>query len=226
MLDPVKILKRSWHILWSYRALWVFGLILALAAGGASSNGSNNNYRQDQGDPQQLTRQDVQQGMQEFKQELNKIFEQGIPEADITGQALTAFLWVIGAFVLVMTLVGIAMAVARYVSETAVIRMVDEYETTGNKLTVRQGFRIGWSRTAWRLFLINLIVNLPVIILMLVLLIAGIGVLIAVSNGNASTLSGMSRNATVSIGMKSTTKINFSFGSRMTSELSEWLRPT
>ena len=59
MLDPVKILKRSWHILWSYRALWVFGLILALAAGGASSNGSNNNCRQDQGDPQQLTRQDV-----------------------------------------------------------------------------------------------------------------------------------------------------------------------
>ena len=45
MIDPVKILKRSWTILWSYRALWVFGLILALAAGGASSNSSNSNYR-------------------------------------------------------------------------------------------------------------------------------------------------------------------------------------
>ena len=186
MLDPVKILKRSWHILWSYRALWVFGLILALAAGGASSNGSNSNYRQDQGQPQQLTPHDVQQGMQEFKQELNRIFEQGIPEAHITGHALTAFLWVIGAFVLVMIIVGIVMAVARYVSETAVIRMVDDYEATGNKMTVRQGFRIGWSRTAWRLFLINLIVNLPVIILMLVLLVAGIGILIAVSNGSAN----------------------------------------
>jgi hypothetical protein len=186
MLDPVKILKRSWHILWSYRALWVFGLILALAAGGASSNGSNNNYRQDQGDPQQLTPRDMQQGWQEFKQELSRIFDQGIPEADITGQALTAFLWVIGAFVLVMFLVGIVMAVARYVSETAVIRMVDDYEATGNKLTVRQGFRIGWSRTAWRLFLINLIVNLPVIALMLVLLFAGIGVYFAWVNGTAN----------------------------------------
>ena len=38
--------------------------------------------------------------------------------------------------------------------------MVDEYENTGTKMTVREGFRIGWSRTAWRLFLINLIVNL------------------------------------------------------------------
>jgi len=186
MLDPVKILKRSWHILWSYRALWVFGLILALAAGGASSRGSNSNYRQDQGQTQQLTPHDMQQGWQEFKQELSKIFEQGIPEADITGQALTTFLWVIGAFVLVMTLVGIVMAVARYVSETAVIRMVDEYEASGNKLTVRQGFRIGWSRTAWRLFLINLIVNLPMITLMLVLLFAGIGVYFAWVNGTAN----------------------------------------
>lgn len=186
MLDPVKILKRSWHILWSYRALWVFGLVLAMAAGSASSNSSNGNYRQDQGQPQQLTRQDVQQGMQEFKQELHKIFEQGIPEADITGPALTTFLWVIGAFVLVMFVVGIIMAIARYVSETAVIRMVDDYEATGNKLTVRQGFRIGWSKTAWRLFLINLIVNLPMIALMLVLLFAGIGVYFAWVNGTAN----------------------------------------
>lgn len=187
MLDPVKILKRSWYILWSYRALWVFGLILALAAGGASSQGSNNsNYRQDQGQPQQLTPHDVQQGFKEFRQELSKIFEQGIPEADITGQALTTFLWVIGAFVLVTFIVGIAMAVARYVSETAVIRMVDEHEATGNKMTVRQGFRIGWSKTAWRLFLINLIVNLPAIALVLVLLVAGTGVYLAWVNGTAN----------------------------------------
>jgi len=186
MLDPVKILKRSWYILWSYRALWVFGLVLALAAGGASSQGSNSNYSQDQGDPQQLTPREVQQGFKEFRQELSRIFEQGIPEAAITGQALTTFLWVIGAFVLVMFIVGIGMAVARYVSETAVIRMVDEHEATGNKLTVRQGFHIGWSKTAWRLFLINLIVNLPAIALVLVLLVAGTGVYLAWVNGTAN----------------------------------------
>jgi len=147
-MDPVKILKRSWHILWSYRALWVFGLILALAAGGASNNGSNSNYQQDQGQPQQLTPHDIQLGWQEFKQELSRIFEQGIPEAHITGESLKAFLWVFVAFILVMTLFGIVMAVARYVSETAVIKMVDDYEATGNQMTVRQGFRLGWSKTA------------------------------------------------------------------------------
>ena len=189
MLDPVKILKRSWYILWSYRTLWVFGLILALAAGGASSQGSNNsNYRheQNQGQTQQVTPQGMQEAFKDFRSEVQKLFQQGIPEADITGQALTTFLWVIGAFVLIMTLVGIVMAIARYVSETAVIRMVDEYEASGNKMTVRQGFRIGWSKTAWRLFLINLIVNLPMIALMLVLLFAGIGVYFAWDNGTAN----------------------------------------
>ena len=36
-MDHIKILKSAWYILWSYRALWVFGLILALA--GAGSHG-------------------------------------------------------------------------------------------------------------------------------------------------------------------------------------------
>jgi len=186
-MDPVKILKRSWHILWSYRALWVFGLVLALVAGSASSNGSSNSrYEQRYGENQQLTPHDMQLGWQEFKQEMSKIFEQGIPEAHITGESLKTFIWVFVAFILVMTLVSIVMAVARYVSETAVIKMVDDYETSGNKMTVRQGFRIGWSKTAWRLFLINLIVNLPAIALSLVLLIAGIGVYFAWVNGTAN----------------------------------------
>ena len=187
-MDPVKILKRAWYILWSYRALWVFGLILAIAAGSSSSHGSNNGtrYEQSAGENQQITPQSMQEAFRDFQRELNKLFEQGIPEDHISGQALTTFLWVIGAFVLVMLVVGIAVAVARYVSETAVIRMVDEYEASGNKMTVRQGFRIGWSNTAWQLFLINLIVNLPVITLVLVLLIAGLGVLMAVGNGNAN----------------------------------------
>ena len=33
MFDIKKILKRSWHILWNYRMLWVFGFILALTVG-------------------------------------------------------------------------------------------------------------------------------------------------------------------------------------------------
>ena len=33
MIDFGKILKRSWYILWNYRVLWIFGLLLALTVG-------------------------------------------------------------------------------------------------------------------------------------------------------------------------------------------------
>jgi hypothetical protein len=186
-IDPIKIIKRAWYILWSYRALWVFGLVLALAAGSSMGQGSNNNYQYQQG-PQEnpeVSPQSIQEAFRDFQREMNRIFEQGIPEMNVSGADLSTFLWIIGTFVLVMLIVGIVVAIARYVSETAVIRMVDEYESTDNKMTVRQGLRIGWSNTAWRLFLINLIVNLPAIALSLVLLIAGIGVFFAVVNGSA-----------------------------------------
>ena len=187
-MDPVKILRRAWYILWSYRALWVFGLILALAAGSSAGQGSNNGTRYEQSSEQNthVTPQSMQEAFREFQHQVNKLFTQGIPDMHITGQDLTTFLWVIGGFILVMLILGIFVAIARYVSETAVIRMVDEHESSGNKLSVRQGFRIGWSRTAWRLFLINLIVNLPAITLALVLLVAGISVYLAVVNGNTN----------------------------------------
>ena len=186
-MDPVKILKRSWHILWSYRALWVFGLILAVAAGTSTGQSSNNNYRYEQGrgENPQVTPQSMQEAFKDFQRELHKLFEQGIPDTHISGKDLTTFLWVVGAFVLVMFFVGIVVAIARYVSETSVIRMVDEYEASGNKMTIRQGFRLGWSNTAWRLFLINLIVNLPAIALLLVLTIAGTIIYFTVVNGSA-----------------------------------------
>ena len=189
MIDPVKILQRAWHILWNYRALWVFGLILALAAGSSSGNGGNNNgvqWREDNHSYQAPSYESLQEFFNDASRRCNKLFKQGIPELNISGEALTTFLWIIGVFVVFMFLVGIVVAIARYVSETAVIRMVDEYENTGTKMTVRQGFRIGWSRTAWRLFLINLIVNLPVMLFFLVLLIAGVIIFLAVVNGNVT----------------------------------------
>jgi len=186
-IDPIKIIKRAWYILWSYRALWVFGLVLALVAGSSAGQGSNNSYQYQQGPHEnpQVSPQSVQEAFRDFQREINKLFEQGIPDINASGKDLTTFLWIVGAFVLAMLALGIVVAIARYVSETAVIRMVDEYESTSNKMTVRQGLRIGWSNTAWRLFLINLIVSLPAIALALVLLVAGVGVFFAVLNGNA-----------------------------------------
>jgi hypothetical protein len=122
--------------------------------------------------------------MQEFTREMERLFNEGPGQVDFPREQVIALIWIAVAFTLFMVVLGILVAIARYVSETAVIRMVDEYESTETKMTVREGFRIGWSRTSWRLFLINLIVSLPAILLMLVLLLTGIGIFFAVENGS------------------------------------------
>jgi hypothetical protein len=55
------------------------------------------------------------------------------------------------------------------VSEASLIRMVGEYEDTGERRGVRQGLRLGFSRTAWRFFLIDLVINIPVLLAFLLL---------------------------------------------------------
>jgi hypothetical protein len=144
-MDPIKVLKRAWEITWRYRALWIFGIILALTAGGswptARGDGSRGfQYNLDRGD---------------------------IPE--IPSQIVSTLIAIGVGLACVIVILIIAAKIARYVAETALIRMVDETEETGQKRSVRQGFRLGWSRTAWRLFLIKLLVSLPVAVAFILL---------------------------------------------------------
>ena len=61
--------------------------------------------------------------------------------------------------VLLLFLVGIA----RYVSEAAVIRSAQLHLESGENPSFRQSLRLGWSRTAWRLFLIDFLVSLVLV---------------------------------------------------------------
>jgi hypothetical protein len=91
---------------------------------------------------------------------------------------------------LVLLLIVISV-IARYVSETSLVRMVDKYEATEEKLSFRQGFRLGWSRTAFRLFLIDVVLALAVIAVMIpLLLITGAPLLLWTTNNNALGVAG------------------------------------
>jgi len=186
-MDPVKILKRSWQILWNYKALWVFGFILALTAAGSSSGNANNgsSYQGDYNEPfgYSSNADTPEEFFLEAKEVFNNILEKGIPEANITGDELITVIWSIVAFFVIMTIIGIAMTFAHYVSQTALIRMVDEYEATDTKMTIRQGFKIGWSRTSWRLFLINLITYIPTFLLLALLIVDGFAIYRMAING-------------------------------------------
>jgi hypothetical protein len=177
-MDAMKIIKRAWYILWNYRTLWIFGFVLALTVGGTTYNrlGSNSSYQYNNNKPNiqntlpgpwgdSQTFQDPQKFLDALKSVGSSLTE-AIGSQKIVG-TLIVFLV---AFFLLSLLVSIGMTIMRYVSETAVIRMVDEFETSSKKVSFKQGFRYGWSRTAWKLFLIDLVIGfLPGMALLIVL---------------------------------------------------------
>ena len=145
-MDHMKVLKRAWEITWRYRALWVFGIIVALTtANGAGSSGGGG----DRGIQYNFRGEDFSPSWGEFR----------LPE--IPPEVVSGLIVVGIGLACLIVILAIAAVVARYVAETALIRMVDDYELTGEKRSVRQGFRMGWSRTALRLFLLDLLIGLP-----------------------------------------------------------------
>ena len=164
-MNHMQILKRAWTILWSYKALWIFGVILAMTAassgGSGSPGGSSSSSRNSGANPFNLPADN------NFSQWLNQM-ERSFNTFSL-GQTEMAIIGVIIGLLCLGLVVGIALRIARYVSQASLIRMVDGYETSGEKMTWTQGWRAGWSKAAWRLFLIDLLVYLPVVAVFIVL---------------------------------------------------------
>lgn len=190
-MDYSKVLKQAWKNVISYRALWIFGILLALTTATGSSSGtlaSQNSWKTDSdrhgimGTGITLDRQpgetwgevlseafgeariEFQSGIAEANRELSTVLksELGLDwQVDIL-KFLTVLLWIVVIFYLVGKVI-------RYMSETALIKMVDDQEQTGEQRRGREGFRMGWSRTSWRLFLIDLVIDIPTAIVFLIL---------------------------------------------------------
>lgn len=74
--------------------------------------------------------------------------------------AITA-IFVLSGLMLVLLIVGVIM---RYVAEVALIKMVDRDAETSEKVGFATGWRLGWSRAAWRLFLIDFLIGLTILV--------------------------------------------------------------
>jgi len=181
MIDISKILKRAWYILWNYKVLWIFGILLAITAGTAANSGSNarasySGDGQEWRGPEQYY-PETNPEIRETVDEMNEFFEEEVEPLFATEQrAIRTAIWIVVSVFAFVLLVGALMALVRYPSETAVIRMVDDYEQTGTKVGFRQGWKLGWNRAAFRLWVIDLVVSLPGLLLFLVLV--GLGFLI------------------------------------------------
>jgi len=146
-MDHIKILKRAFSISWNYKVLWVFGILLALTTFRSGGNGGDGGGSH---------------GSSGGSGSIPHINQFSLPSVSTE---ITNTLIVVGIGLLCLVLLLVALAViVHYVSENTLIRLVDNYETTGEKVGVRQGFRLGWSRTALRLFAIDLLIGVSVLV--------------------------------------------------------------
>jgi len=143
----IDLIKRAWQITWRYKTLWIFGILLALASGGGGSGGGGSSSG---GGPSAFP---PMPGLQHFDPGLIFAFS-----------ALCCCL---------LLILVIALTILRYVARTALYRGVDQIEAAGAAPTWREGFRLGWSNRAFRLWLLDLAVWIPFVVVALVLLALG-----------------------------------------------------
>lgn len=188
MIDIGKILKRAWQVLWNYKVLWIFAFLLALTAGSGNSGGSNggssykfdgnNGYNGSEGyNPDYELNPEMA--------EVQTWFEENVEPLFATEQAaIRTAIWITVGIIALMIVIGLLVALVRYPTETAILRMVDNYEQTGEKVGFRAGWKLGWNRRAFRLWLIDLIIGLPALVLVLLLMGAGALFVVNMINGN------------------------------------------
>ncbi len=178
-MSTTRVLRRSWQIVWRYRALWVLGMALALFAGNTIYMQSRQEQQQPQptsvyiilpnhqtvGVPGQGLRIDLSApGGARLTLPDGTVEQAGPLLTGLVQQVRVSDLLAVGIEISVLLLLGALFGtVARYVAETAVMRAVDQAETTGMQPTLREALRLGWSARALRLFLIDLVVVLIIL---------------------------------------------------------------
>ncbi len=176
MFDIGKILKRAWQILWNYKILWIFGLLLALTGAGGGSTGGQSRYTTNYND----TRHEFSNFNQRFEgqyevhawtaQATEWAQQHVVPLFSSPERALQTILWTLAILFGICIIVGLLLALVRYPAETAVMRMVDEHETTGTKIKFKDGWKLGWNRRAFRMWLVDLLIGVPAFVYVLALI--------------------------------------------------------
>lgn len=188
-MDIIIVLKQAWRNVVSYRALWIFGLILALTTVSTTNAFLSDRFRgpdrvgegilgtgvaldlqpgesflEALGDALDEAGNEIARDLAEADRELSRFYREvlGIRMRSNILTFLTVLAWVVVLFFVLGR-------VLRYISETALIKMVDDQEETGEQRNTRYGFRVGWSRISWRLFLIDLVIDIPAVVVFLVL---------------------------------------------------------
>lgn len=164
-MSHTDLLKQAATITWRYRALWVFGFFLALCGGGGGGGGGNFNFP------------GGNSGGGDFGD------FGGLPNFSSIDPDL---IWIIvAAFICLIIFLIVVGVVVRAVTRTALIGMVDQITET-EQVTVAEGWQLGWSRRAWRLFLMSLLIGIPLAVVSLLLILVALSPLLLLIAGETA----------------------------------------
>jgi hypothetical protein len=163
-MDYIGILKQAAQTTWRHRSLWVLGFLWALVSGGT---GFGSNF----GNLGASWSGDLPMGAPEFTP------------------------WVVAALLLFLALLCVLIPVSivlGYVLWAGIYRVLDAWYTRQVAPTVGAGFREGWHRRTWRLFLLTMVVYVPLILVFLItLLFAASPLLLLLTEARAAMFLGV-----------------------------------
>lgn len=202
-MDHMQIFRQAWQTVFRYRALWLFGFLVALTSVSSSMLLTGNSWEtsEDEDIVFEVSEQDREWIKRNMGITLPDDFywERGPREwNELTTEERRDLITLVASAFGVLALLIVITTVVRSVSRTALIRMVDEEAETGKQHSKREGFRLGWSRGALRVFLIDVAVVLPYVIFILFLLLVSVApVLISAIGGEGPGLGSILASGTL-----------------------------
>ncbi len=177
-MDHNRIIRRAFEIVRYYPVLWIFGFLIAVTT--ANPGGSNSGY--------QFSERDFRpNGEFQFPKEFPNFFFPNLPQEIINTAAGVGI-----AIICLVLVLAIAFTIVRYVSVTASIRMVDRHEASGEKLGFRQGWRLGWTRAAFRIWLVDLLFGVGAsLVIILLFLLAAVPLLLLLTGSDVANVIGV-----------------------------------
>lgn len=179
MFDIGTKITRAWKTVWNYKVLWIFAFLLALAGGstinGGGGGGGGTGYRYNANSDHSdrfnwngnLDGNHVLNEMPSWMRENVTWFENDVAPLFTPDRIVSTIVWTVVILFGISLLIGLLLAFVRYPTETSMMRMVDEYEADGSKKKFKQGWALGWNARAFRIWVIDLIIGAPALIVVL-----------------------------------------------------------
>lgn len=183
MFDIGTKIKRAWNTVWHYKVLWIFAFLMVLtgasSGGGGGGGGGSSSWNTNMNDHYNWNTNEMGASAPAWLHQFGNWMENDVTPLFTPDHVVNTIIWIVVILFAISLVIGLLFALVRYPAETAVLRMINDYEENGTKVKFKQGWKLGWNRRAFRLWLIDLIIGAPAFVIF-----AGLAVGIAVFVSN------------------------------------------